>query len=103
MHAANAPTPGTTRPSAALASRASVLTAFRACPRDCPLCRADVARSVVEDDDRRHRDPLVLGMPSIRGSRAIASGVRVPGLELALDDVVRIASEITVTCRQIWA
>ena len=49
-----------------------------ACPGDCPLCRADVAPSRVvrrasSDDEVRHRVPLVLGMPSIRGSRAIAS------------------------------
>ena len=37
--------------------------------------RVDVARSVIQDRDKRfrgHRAPLVLGIPSMRGSRAFA-------------------------------
>jgi hypothetical protein len=66
---------------------------LRAGPGDRTLRGANVARSVVEDDNRRHRAPLVLGTPSTRGSMAIASlSVPCERLELTFDDVVRVAT-----------
>ena len=100
MHAANAPTPGTTRPSASCAAaRSAVSVDVGAGALEGAHGRAQVARAVVEDDHGRllvghgQSAPLVDGTPVSRGSSATASRKR-PGhrLELRLDDVVRVAA-----------
>ena len=98
MQAANAPTPGTTRPSASIAavpSRRSAST-VGAGALEGAHGRAEVARAVVEDDDARaplRARPWCEGTPVSRGSSATASRKR-PGerLELRLDEVVRVAA-----------
>ncbi len=80
MQAANAPTPGTTSPSASIAALASAVTSVSA-PARCRARsrRTDVARAVVQHRDRgrglprTHRVPLVLGTPDDRGSGATAA------------------------------
>ena len=78
MHAANAPTPGTTSPSAASAAAVSAVTVdLGAGPFQRPLRGPQVARAVVEHHDPAaragHSTPLVLGMPPPRGSGAAAA------------------------------
>ena len=52
MQAANAPTPGTTSPSASAARPGSAVTVtVGADPLESTLRRPDVARAVVEDDE----------------------------------------------------
>ena len=75
MHASNAPTPGTTSPSAArgaLGVRGHLDVG--ADPFQRPLRRTQVARAVVEDDHdfRCHSVPLVDGTPVTRGSGSTA-------------------------------
>jgi hypothetical protein len=45
---------------------------FSAYDFECPLDRDEVARSVVDDGESRHRVPFVDGTPTRRGSRATA-------------------------------
>ena len=102
MHAANAPTPGTTRPSASIAAcrsadRVDLGTGALEGAHD----RAEVARAVVEDGDR-WRDAGVAWCSERALGRGHAGLARVErdrvaqrpgdGLELRLDDVVRVAT-----------
>ncbi len=75
MHASYAPTPGTTRPSAAAAAAGSEVTSTVAPdPLQRTLSRPQVARTVVEDNHglTGHRVPLVDGTPVTRGSGSTA-------------------------------
>ena len=96
MHAAKAPTPGTTRPSASCAGcRSAVRVTVGAGALEGAHGRAEVARPVVEDDDAYcHRaSPLVRGHAGLarvdRDRVAERPGER---LELRLDEVVRVAA-----------
>ena len=100
MQAANAPTPGTTRPSASSAASASAVTSTLARRRaPAPAAPTQVARAVVETttaDGVGSRSQHALGATArrcARGSGATAVAQR-PGhrLELGLDDVVRVAA-----------
>ena len=98
MHAANAPTPGTTSPSASsAASEVAGQLDVGAGPLDRADDGAEVARAVVEDDDRGYcalrAAPLVRGHAGLarveRDGVAEGAGER---LELGLDEVVRLAA-----------
>ena len=96
MHAAKAPTPGTTSPSASIAaSRVGGDGDVGPDPFEGTLRRAQVARSVVEDDDPLHRlsTPLVDGTPCTRGSSLDGSAQRAGDrLVLRLGHVVPVAA-----------
>ena len=75
MQAANAPTPGTARPSHSSAASASAVTSTSAPdPGQRALGGAQVPRAVVQHHHTGHHQstPLVLGMPPARGSGAAA-------------------------------
>ena len=95
----NAPTPGSTSPSARTRSSGRELTSARAPTCSSAFCdRAAVAHPVVDDGDQRRAGahvsvPLVLGTPRLggidRGRRAQRPGQR---LERRLDHVVGVAA-----------
>ena len=99
MHAANAPTPGTTRPSASIASwRVAGEGHLRAGALERAHGRTEVARPVVEDGDAGD-DVGLRAMPLVEGTPGLARVERDrvaqragDGLELRLDDVVRVAT-----------
>ena len=108
MHAANAPTPGTTSPSAASAAS---LVGGQLDLRAGPLERADggaqVPRAVVEDDDAgrgAQSRPLVDGTPVSRGSSATASrNARAKALNCVSTRWCGSRPASTRTCSAMWA
>ena len=103
MQAWKLPTPGTKSPSHSSAASGS---ADSVTDRPDPLERthggAHVATAVVEDDDvLGHRAPLALGMPTTRGSRAIAARrARATALNCASTMWWGSRPASTRTCRQ---
>ena len=91
MVAPKAPSPGSTSASARAAAGIAGQHGLRPRVAEALGDAAQVADAVV--DDRDHSEPLVLGTPFTRGSRATAIAQRPGrGLEQRLRDVVRVAA-----------
>ena len=109
MHAANAPTPGTSRPSASMRGvEVPGQGDRRPGPLDGANGGAQVPRAVVEDDDARRVSgqsaPLVVGTPVSRGSIATASrNARANALNCVSTMWCGSRPESTRTCSAMWA